>query len=78
MPDSLQDKKSSCPTYNTQDFFRGVCVCVCVCVCVKTAIETFWKVTSTGMMDVLSFISELKSPSNLPSASTLDFVLEPR
>ena len=76
MPDSLKDEKSSYPTYNTQEFFRGVCVCMCV----KKELqrETFWKVTSTGMMGVLSLISELKSPSNLPSAGTLDFVLEPR
>ena len=57
-----------------------VCVCVCVCVCEERQLqrERFWKVTSMGMMDVLSFISELKSPSNLPSAGTLDFVLQPR
>ena len=78
MPGSLKDEKSSYPTYNTQEFFRGVCVRVYVCEERQLQRETFWKVTSTGMMGVLSLISELKSPSNLPSASTLDFVLEPR
>ena len=56
-----------------------MCVCVYLCVCEERQLqrERFWKVTFTGMMDVLLFISELKSPSNLPSAGSLDFVLEP-